>query len=139
VDGEDAEDGLLHRPLAPVVAMDELVVLEPVRQRLVPDELTLALLLLLLVLGAIPSYAGGSGRRRSHGFLFQALPGDASPAPLGGRLGRCSSGPGLSCTHARPHQQQCGCVAGQDKKPCIREASCYAGWQWWLACVRVQR
>ena len=57
VDGEDAEDGLLHRPLAPVVAMDELVVLEPVRQYLVPDELTLALLLLplLLVIGAIPS------------------------------------------------------------------------------------
>ena len=47
VDGEDAEDGLLHRPLAPVVAMDELVVLEPVGKCLVPDELTLALLLLL--------------------------------------------------------------------------------------------
>lgn len=57
VDGEDAEDGLLHRPLAPVVAMNELVVLEPVGQCLVPDELTLALLLLplLLVIGAIPS------------------------------------------------------------------------------------
>ena len=65
VDGEDAEDGLLHRPLAPVVAMDELVVLEPLRQCFVPDELTLALLLLLIG-GAIASYAG---RRSSHGFL----------------------------------------------------------------------
>ena len=57
MDGEDAEDGLLHRPLAPVVAMDELVVLEPVGQCLVPDELTLALLLLplRLFIGAIPS------------------------------------------------------------------------------------
>ena len=35
VDGEDAEDGLLHRPLAPIVAMDELVVLEPFGQLLI--------------------------------------------------------------------------------------------------------
>jgi hypothetical protein len=29
------------------------------------------------------------------------------------------------------------CVARQDKEPCIRtsEGSCYAGWQWWLACA----
>lgn len=71
VDGEDAEDGLLHRPLAPVVAVDELVVLEPLRQRLVPDELALLLAALLLVTGAAiihPRYAGrrSSGRRRSH-------------------------------------------------------------------------
>lgn len=65
VDGEDAEDGLLHRPLAAVIAMNELVVLEPLRQCFIPDELTLALLLLLIG-SAIASYAG-SCRRRSHG------------------------------------------------------------------------
>lgn len=58
VDGEDAEDGLLHRPLAPVVAVDELIVLEPLRQRLVADQLALALLALVLVVRAF----AGSGR-----------------------------------------------------------------------------
>lgn len=90
VDGEDAEDGLLHRPLAPVVAMDELVVLEPLRQCFVPDELPF-LLLLLLIGGAIASYAGSSRRRRSHGrFLLQAHHNarleTMYPAPLGSWL-----------------------------------------------------
>lgn len=69
MDGEDAEDGLLHRPLAPVVAMDELVVLEPLRQSFIPDELTLPLLLLLIGTAIIASYAG---RRSSHELLLQA-------------------------------------------------------------------
>lgn len=68
MDGEDAEDGLLHRPLAPVVAMDELVVLEPLRQSFIPDELTLPLLLLLIGTAIIASYAG----RSSHELLLQA-------------------------------------------------------------------
>lgn len=73
MDGEDAEDGLLHRPLAAVVAMDELVVLEPLGQCFVSDELTLALLRLLIGAGAIASYAGTCRRRRSHGRFLSKL------------------------------------------------------------------
>jgi hypothetical protein len=78
VDGEDAEDGLLHWPLAPVVSEDELVVLEPFGQIIVPDEIALLLPLLLLsccvtTVGTVARFtASCSGRRRSHGFLFQA-------------------------------------------------------------------
>uniref|UniRef100_A0A0A9I3J9 Uncharacterized protein n=1 Tax=Arundo donax TaxID=35708 RepID=A0A0A9I3J9_ARUDO len=71
VDGEDAEDGLLHRPLAPVIAMDELVVLEPVGQLVVPDELALLPLLNLVIVGAFADFARSCGRRRSHGFLLR--------------------------------------------------------------------
>jgi hypothetical protein len=62
----------------------------------------------------------------------------SSPAPLGCRPDDWSSGPRRAfLLHIIKATAMWFCVARQDKEPCIRtsEGSCYAGWQWWLACA----